>query len=101
MLHLSTSKIRLADKGKITLHLRIADLHTAVLFKVECLSIHMPVGKTFINENILGIVPDKQKVTVQRPTIVPNLKQHIMSANPSITEKQAESKHKESFCGKR
>lgn len=73
---LSVSKDRLKAKDNIILHIRVGNLLTTVLFTaVENLPINVLVGTEYIDKHILAILPDKQKVTVQKSTPVAIVKE--------------------------
>lgn len=95
--HLSAKK-RLKTVGTITLSTKIGNLHTsAMLTVVEDFAINVLLGTAFIDEHILALRSDEQKVTAQKITPVSIVSQSEMYTYAVFAEKYAECGHNDSF----
>lgn len=78
----SASKDGLKVSGNTTIHLRINDLPTTLLFTiVKNLAIDVLLGIAFVDEQFFAILTDEQKVAGRNSTLLPIIKQQDASAN--------------------
>lgn len=62
------------------------------------LAIDVLLGTVFIDEYILAIIPDAQKVTVRKSTSVAMLKQFGISANALLTKQDRQNANVKTHC---
>lgn len=75
-------------KSTVTLQsfLKLGDLLTTVLLtKVENVAIGLLIGASFLNENIVVLLTDKQKVADGKLASVSTTEEQAMSANAVLT----------------
>lgn len=72
--------------GNITLHVRIGNLPTGLVFTVlKNLAIDVLLGLAFVGIHILGILPDDHQVPLRKSTPIAIIKQDEVSANVVFT----------------
>lgn len=100
LLLLFSSKDVLKSKGGITIHIRIGDILTNVLFTVaKNLTIDVLLLTVFIDEQILAILVHRPKVAVRRRTSVVIVKQHDLSAIAVFINENTQSRDRKTQFG--
>lgn len=76
------------------LHVRIGNLHRITLFTVlKTLPNDVLLGTAFIEEHILAVLPDVEKIAVRKSTPVAIMKQYDMFANAAFTKQNMQNTH--------
>lgn len=88
---LSATKDQLRSKDNTTLHIGIGDVLTSSLFTVyKSFATYYLPGTVFIDQQVLTIIPENQKITDQRSFSIFIINQHNLSANEVLRKENTQ-----------